>query len=349
MATVSASASPRVSVIILNWNGREHLVACLPSLLAQSYTDFEIIVVDNGSTDGTVDWLRDHFPQVRLIQNATNRGFAAANNQAICASTAEYLALLNNDTVVDERWLEVMVRTADGNPQIGMVAAHLWLAGRPAVIDSAGIAIDRASLAWGITADHLEQAAHLPVTHEVFGASGGAALYRRAMLAEIGLFDEDFFAYLEDVDLAWRAQWAGWRAVYAPDAVVWHHHSATSNRIPHLKSRLLGRNKLWLIAKNYPFPHILWYLPVIMIYELMALAYAWREGRLRSALAGRLAAIAQLPKMIAKRRTQIRRITPQAMFAKLAPIEPPWRLMRRYAHLPPTPVNTTQAPDHPIT
>jgi GT2 family glycosyltransferase len=154
------------------------------------------------------------------------------------------------------------------------------------------------------------------------------------MLDDIGLFDEDFFAYLEDVDLAWRAQWAGWRCVYAPDAVVWHHHSATSNRIPHFKSRLLGRNKLWLLAKNYPFPHLLWYLPLIVLYELMSLAFTWHEGRFRSAFAGRLAALPQLPMMLAKRRTQVRRITAQAMMGKLAPIEPPWQLLKRYDHVP---------------
>jgi GT2 family glycosyltransferase len=168
---------------------------------------------------------------------------------------------------------------------------------------------------------------------DVFGASGGAAFYRRAMLDEIGLLDEDFFAYLEDVDLAWRAQWAGWRCVYAPDAVVWHHHSATSARIPNFKSRLLGRNKIWLLAKNYPFPHIVWYFPLILFFELMAIGYAWRQQRLRSAIAGRWAAWSLLPVMIRRRKRRVQRISSALMLQKLHPIESPFQILRRYTHV----------------
>lgn len=328
------SAPSAVAVIILNWNGRDHLAACLPSLFAQTYEQFEVIVVDNGSTDGSQRWLREHYPQVRLVENSTNQGFAAANNQAIRATQAEYIVLLNNDTVVEPHWLRALVAAAKTDPAIGMVAAKMLLASSPGIIDSTGIAIDRAGIAWGREGGRPDHPASPGALVEVFGASGGAALYRRVVLDEIGLFDEAFFAYLEDVDLAWRAQWAGWRCVYAPDAVVWHHHSATGNRIPHFKSRLLGRNKIWLIARQYPFPHILWYLPLILLYELLSLAYAARERRLGSALAGRLEALRRLPAVLKQRRTQVRRISPAAMMAKLQPVEPPWRVIGRYRHVP---------------
>lgn len=333
MSTASTKARPRISVIILNWNGRDHLAACLPSLLRQTYTDFEVVVVDNGSTDGSVTFVQRQFPQVQLIGNETNLGFAAANNQAIRATQSEFVALLNNDTVADPHWLEALLSAA-GDPSVGMVATQMRLAHQPDCIDSAGVAIDRAGIAWGV-AGGLPVAAGGGAPGDCFGASGGAALYRRVMLDDIGLFDEDFFAYLEDVDLAWRAQWAGWRAVYAPGAVVIHHHSATGNRIPHFKSRLLGRNKLWLLTKNYPFPHLLWYLPVITLYEWMSLAVAWRQRRLRSALTGRWEALRRLPTLLARRRGLVKRITTQAMMARLYPVEAPWQVLRRYGHTPP--------------
>lgn len=335
-------SSPRVAIIIINWNGRQHLENCLPSLAAQRYRDFEIILVDNGSTDDSLAWVRSHFPHIRVLENASNQGFAAPNNQAICASQSEFVVLLNNDTVADPNWLATLVAVADRDPTIGMVASKMLLAERPGIIDSAGIALDRSGLAWGIAAGQPDLPVPPGTMVEVFGASGGAALYRRAMLDEIGLFDEDFFAYLEDVDLAWRAQWAGWRAVYAADAVVEHHHSATSNRIPHFKSRLLGRNKLWLLAKNYPFPHLLWYLPLIASYELMSLARAAYERRLSSALAGRINALRHLPAMWAKRRTQIRRRSARSMLDQLHPVVSPWQTLQRYTHVPSMPTTESE-------
>jgi GT2 family glycosyltransferase len=291
------------------------------------------MVVDNCSTDGSVAFIRQQFPQVMLIENQINRGFAAANNQAIQALQTEFVALLNNDTQVDANWLQVLVQAMERDPAVGMVAAKLLLTEQPGVIDSAGIAIDRAGIAWGAAGGQPDYPAQPGAVVDVFGASGGAALYRRTMLDEIGLFDEDFFAYLEDVDLAWRAQWAGWQAVCTPNAVVLHHHSATSQRIPHFKSRLLGRNKLWLIAKNYPLPHLLWYWPLILGYEAFSLAYALQQRRLGSSLTGRLAALPKLVTMFAKRRQRLNRISARAMMQKLQPVELPLRVLRRYRHV----------------
>jgi GT2 family glycosyltransferase/glycosyltransferase involved in cell wall biosynthesis len=340
----SSPSGPRVSVIIVNWNGRTHLATCLPALFAQSFRDFEVIVVDNGSTDGSVEWVKEQFAQVRVIQNQTNLGFAVANNQGIRAAQGKLVALLNNDTQVDPQWLAEMVEAMESDPSVGMVAAKMLLADQPNLIDSAGVAIDRAGIAWGAEGGQTDHLTTSAAVREVFGACGGAALYRRSMLAEIGLLDEDFFAYLEDVDLAWRAQWAGWRGVYAARAQVLHLHSATSKRIPHFKSRLLGRNKLWLLVKNYPWPHLLWYLPLILLYEALSLGYALRENRLTSALAGRLEALRRLPVMLAKRRGILQRISAQAMMAKLHPVESPLAILRRYAHVQPR--STNHAPSN---
>jgi GT2 family glycosyltransferase len=316
------------SVIIVNWNGRRYLEDCLRSVLAQTYDAFEVILVDNGSTDGSAEWAGATFPQVRLIRNQTNRGFAAANNQAIRATDSEFVALLNNDTVVEPGWLQALVKVMETRATIGMCASKMLLASQPDTVDSAGIAIDRAGIAWGITGS----AADLDRPRPVFGASGGAALYRRAMLDEIGLFDEDFFAYLEDVDLAWRAQWAGWEAIYAPEAVVYHVHSGTSRTIPHFKSRLLGRNKIWLLCKNYPFPQLLWNLPLILWYEGMSLTYALVQRRFASALLGRLEALGKAPRMIAKRKQMPIRVTANSIYRQLRPAEGPIAVLARYAH-----------------
>ncbi len=323
----------RVVVIVPNWNGMGHLEACLRSLLAQEFADYAVILVDNGSRDGSLELVQREFPQVCVIANATNLGFATANNQAVRASRSEFVATLNNDAWADPRWLGELVRAMEARPEVGMCASRMLLADQPAVVDSAGIAVDRVGIAWGLGGGSPDDgAASSPIP--VFSPCAGAALYRRAMLDEIGLFDEDFFAYLEDVDLAWRAQWAGWQCLYVPTAVVYHAHSATS-REGYLtrKSRLLGRNKAWMVCKNYPFPAAIWYAPLFLAYDLMALGYALTTGYGLSALQGRLEALGAIPRMLTKRRALIRRVPPSVIMRQLAPVENPLAVLRRYRHL----------------
>ena len=320
----------RVVLVIPNWNGRQYLEPCLRAVFAQEFRDFVVILVDNGSMDGSVDLVRARFPQVRLIENGENRGFAIANNQAIRSSASEFVATLNNDTEVDPGWLGALVRALEGDPSIGMCASKMLLADRRTVVESAGIAVDKAGIVWNreeARDSHPGAAAPVPV----FGPCAGAALYRRAMLDEIGLFDEDFFAYMEDVDLAWRAQWAGWGCVYVPQAVVYHVHSATGREGSHFKNRLLGRNKIWLLCKDYPLRP--WYLLLVLAYDLMSLGYAVAAGRGLGALQGRVESLGKLPHMLAKRRRISRRVSSRAMMAKLQPSENPLAVLRRYARL----------------
>ena len=320
----------RVVLVIPNWNGRRYLEPCLRAVFAQEFRDFVVALVDNGSMDGSVDLVRARFPQVRLIENGENRGFAIANNQAIRASDSEFVATLNNDTEVDPGWLGALVQALETDPSIGMCASKMLLADRRAVVDSAGIAVDKAGIVWnreGGRDSHPGAAALVPV----FGPCAGAALYRRAMLDEIGLFDEDFFAYMEDVDLAWRAQWAGWGCVYVPQAVVYHVHSATGREGSHFKNRLLGRNKIWLLCKNYPL--LPWYMLLVLVYDVMSLGYAVAVGRGPGALQGRLESLGKIPHMLAKRQWISRRVSSRAMMAKLQPSENPLAVLRRYARL----------------
>jgi GT2 family glycosyltransferase len=318
-----------VTLVIVNWNGVRFMRRCLQSVLDQDYGDFAVIVVDNGSTDGSCDLIRRNFPQVQLIQNAENVGFAVANNQAIEASRSEFVATLNNDTWVSRAWLGALVQAMERGPRVGMCASRMLLASQAGLVDSLGIAVDRLGFASNVGAGQ-EDIAVGSHPGALLGPCAGAALYRRAMLDEIGLFDEDFFMYLEDADLAWRAQWAGWQCHYAPEALVYHVHSGTAQEGSSFKHRLLGRNKVWMVCKNYPFPPILWYAPAMLLVDILAVAYAALVERQMDTLLGRLEALGGLFRMLSKRSKRVRRVSWREMTARLQPVEGPLAMLRRY-------------------
>ncbi|GIV83474.1 MAG: glycosyl transferase [Candidatus Roseilinea sp.] len=322
----------RVDLVIVNWNGLRHLPSCFDALRAQTFTDFQVWLVDNGSTDGSVEWVRRREPQTRLLLNAHNRGFAAANNQAIRAGSAPYVATLNNDTMPDPRWLAELVRALDADPRLGAAASLMLFADRPGMINSAGVAVDRLGIAWDRRGGQPVAESETAPT-PVFGACAGAALYRRAMLDEVGLFDEDFFAYLEDVDLAWRAQWAGWTTAYVPTARVLHCHSATAGEGSPLKRRLLGRNKVWLILKNYPLPYLWRYWLLMWGYDAAAVARALITRQAAGVLAGRWEGWRNAAHAWRKRRALLRRRSDRHIFDRLAPAQSPRAVMARYRHL----------------
>ena len=324
----------RASVVIVNWNGREYLDRCLSSVLAQTYPHFEVILVDNGSTDGSAEYVSAAFPEVLSIRNQENLGFAAGNNVGIKASRGKFLATLNNDTEVDPLWLEELVTAMGSLPRVGMCASKMLLYHQPHIIDSTGIDINAAAIAWDREGGKLDREEELrPV--EIFGACAGAALYHREMLDEIGLFDEDYFIYLEDVDLAWRAQLRGWRCLYVPTAKVKHIHSATMVEGSPVKNYLLGRNRMWTIIKNYPLPHLFLYLPLIALYDLSAISYSLLAKGDTSSLRGRIAALTKLGRFLKKRRgIQAGRCVPFSDLAKqFQPLENPLQMWRRYRYL----------------
>ena len=325
---------PLVELIIVNWNGRHLLGPCLTALSRDPGVDFQVTVYDNGSTDGSVAYLESEFPTVRILRGRRNVGFAPAVNEAIRTSSAPYVALLNNDTEVEANWLAELIRAAETDPSVGMVASQMVFWSAPDTINSAGIEIDRCGIAW-------DRQGGRPVAPddrlvEIFGPSGGAALFRRAMLDQIGLFDADFFAYLEDVDLAWRAQLAGWRCLYNPGARVRHHHSATGREGSPLKNFLLSRNKVWTVFKNYPAPEFYRYLPAILFYDLATVPYRLvLKGDIHS-LRGRLAGWAGLPTVRRKRR-QVQRLATEEGRAQawrlMRPVEHPLAVLARYRHI----------------
>lgn len=313
-----------VSVIVLNWNGKHLLERCLPSVLGQDHGDYEVVLFDNGSTDGSPEWVALHFPAVRVLRSDENVGFSRGNNQAIRATDSPFVVLLNNDADPEPNWLGELIAAATPNPSVGMCASKMVRADDPTVMDTCGIEVDRAGIGWDRYSGEPERSEEKE-PYEIFGPCGGAALYRREMLDQVGLLDEDFFIYYEDIDLAWRAQRAGWHCLYVPSARVVHRHSGTVGERSPFKQYLLGRNKLWTIVKNYSWPGWMLYLPWILAYDTGAWLYALLRGDIHP-LRGRLAALGQLGRFLRKRRAIQSSGPPPA----LVPIKNPLRLLRTH-------------------
>ena len=314
---------PSVSVVIANLNGEEYLADCLKSLADQTFREFEVIVVDNGSTDGSLSLLNKDFPWVKVVALKENEGFARANNRGFEASSSEYIATLNNDTIANRGWLGALYEAARADGNTGMVASKIFLGREGNEIDSAGMLI----YPDGMTRQrgHGERdTGQYDGMVEVLFPSACAALYRRQMLKEIGFFDEDFFSYCEDADLGLRARLAGWKAVFAPAAVVHHLYSRTGGRHSTFKAYLVERNHLWVLLKNLPMPFILLFpfytvwRYIIQVYSLFSgkgsvARLAEQSGRLQMialVLKAYGSALAMLPRMLRKRKSiwEMRRI-----------------------------------------
>jgi hypothetical protein len=253
--------SPRISVIVVNCKRRELLGRCLESLARQEGADFEVIVVDNGSDDGSPDMVaRDYTAarglRLRLIRNPSNRGFCAANNQGIAASKAEFVALLNNDAEAYPGWLAALRRCFEGRPEVGMAASKILVFEDPRRIDKAGHLIYPDGQNRGRGSGEVD-AGQYDRMEETLWPDGCAAMYRKDMLDRIGGFDEDFFAYADDAELGLRARIAGWICLYAPDALVRHHRGATLGITSSRRLELIERNRILLAVKLFPWS-LLW-------------------------------------------------------------------------------------------
>jgi GT2 family glycosyltransferase len=239
-----SSQVPTVTVVVPTLAAGDALAECLASLEGQTFSDFEVVVVDNSGRKTVRGSGR-----VRVIANEGNVGFGAAVNQAFRQSKTPFLAVINDDAAADPRWLEALLAAIEPRADVGMCASQVRLAGE-AVLDSAGMLLcgDGSSKQRG----HGELAGSYARKEEALLASGSAALYRREMLEEIGLFDESFFLYCEDTDLGLRARWAGWECLYVPEAQVEHRYSQSAGRASALKAYYVERNRLFVIFKNFP-------------------------------------------------------------------------------------------------
>jgi hypothetical protein len=292
-----------ISVIVLNYNGKGFLNSCLSSLASQTYSDFEVIVVDNGSRDGSPEYVKENYPWVRLAKNDENLGFAGGTNVGIRAAKGEFVITLNNDSRADSRFIEELIKPM-ADPEVGVCAAKmLFPDGR---INSAGICISRSGAAWDRGMFEPDRGQY-EFVEEVFGACAGAALYRREMLDEIGLFDEDFFLYLEDVDLAFRARLAGWKCLYVPGARVIHHHGGTAGVGSDLAVYYGNRNIVWYPIKDFPFRLLITSLPFIVARNLAVIPYYALRGQGGVILKSKLDALKGVVKMMEKRKDVVRR------------------------------------------
>jgi GT2 family glycosyltransferase len=302
LPTNGVHGAPRLTVAILSYDGRHLLEVILPSLARQHYRDFEVVVVDNGSRDDTVQWLAQSWPQVRVISLPENVGVTAALNVCAHSGEGELLALFNNDVELDPDCLGELAGALETHPQAGWAAAKLRDFQRRELLDGAGDVFTWAATG-GRRGNGEPDRGQYDAPGEVFGACGGAALYRRSVLRLVGDFDEDFFAFYEDVDWNLRAQLAGFSCRYVPSALAYHMGSATIGRgLSDFTRYHLWRNQLWIVAKDLPLGAIVRHSPELLLGQLENLAMAVRARKLYIWLRVWRDALVGLPRMLRKRR-----------------------------------------------
>ena len=297
-----------ISVVVTNYNGRRYLPDCLSSLALQTYQDFETIVVDNASTDGSVEFVEENYPEVRIVRNRGNLGFAGGTNAGIRAARGEYILTLNNDTKADPCFVEHLRSAMDADPAAGMCAAKMLFP--DGSINSTGICISRSGAAWDRGMYEPDRGQY-DRPDEVFSPCAGAALYRREMLNEVGLFDEDFFCYMEDVDLAFRARLAGGTCRYVPEAKVYHHHGGTAGVGTDFAVYYGNRNVVWYVVKNFPSWLLVTSLPWLHGRNRAVVPYYAARGLGRAIVRSKVDAVRGIPGMLRKRST-IRRSVPES-------------------------------------
>ncbi len=310
-----------VSVIIVNWNGRHHLEICLPALYTQARPADEIIVVDNGSSDDSVAFVREHYPEAKLVETGENLGFSGGNIAGYAVATGAYIVLLNNDTKPLVGWLEALVKSADARDDVGVVASLMtdW-EGR--VIDTAGDGCSVTGRGY-----HLHKLEPVPATlasklasRDVFSACAGAALYKREMLQEIGFLDPRFFMNAEDTDLSFRAQLGGWKVHFCAQSVVRHRISASQGAASGRSVFFNARNHLWCYLKCMPLPLIILYSPVLLAETLALWMLYLTQGNGTAYARGLMAAVRGAREVLEERkRVQAgRKLSVRALHKKLS-------------------------------
>ena len=316
---------PDISIIVVTWNGRQHLDACLGAIAAQEGVDAETILVDNASTDGTLDYVRSRYPWVRVIALDRNHGFAGGNNAGAREARGRYLAFLNNDTAADPRWLRTLRGGLDETRGVALATSRIVYMHDPQIVDSAGDGLTR----WGgaFKRHHGGAARDVGESRDVFGACGAAFIIQKAVFEAIGGFDPDFFLSHEDVDLSYRAQLRGYRCRYVADSIVHHRGSASIGRASRLAVFHGQRNLEWMYIQNTPLPLLVRTLPGHVLYNAAAAVHFTRQGLLGAFVSAKLAALAGLPRALRKRRAiQRTRAVPARDIWKQ--LEPRWLALK---------------------
>jgi len=292
---------PRVTAVVLNYNGRHLLDTIIASLVAQTYADVRRVILDDGSTDGSVEYVRARWPTVEVVELRENIGITAALNRAVELATGEYVALLNNDLELDPGWLSELVRVLDEHPRTGSVTGKMLDFYDRSVLDGAGD-----SFMWSSAAQRRgfrePDRGQFDQPSEVFSPCAGAALFRLAAFEDVGKFDPDFIAYLEDVDWGFRAQLRAWQSRYEPRAVAYHMGGATTGKDTRRYGALQRRNQVLLIVKNYPARSLMRHWPKILLHHGGWVAASIRDRMLLAHLGAWWDALRALPSALRKRR-----------------------------------------------
>lgn len=319
------TTEPRLfSIIIPNWNGIQHLQVCLDSLMQQTYPAIEVILADNASADGSIEFVRANYPHVQVLALPRNLGFTGACNAGLRAAQGRYLALLNNDTEVAPEWVSEVVAAFERHPEAGSVASRMMLFDKRDHFHTAGdlYRVDGIPVNRGVWQADTGQ---FDAEEQVFSACGGSSAYRREALEQVGLLDERYFFSCEDVDLGWRLQLADWRCIYAPRATVYHKLKASGGNSGATASFHDGRNFLYLIALNYPWPLLRRHFGAVIRAQARLAAEAlrsWRGAAARARLRGMLAGILRIPLLIRPRRRiqASRRVSLDTLESVLTPV-----------------------------
>lgn len=291
---------PVISTIIVNWNGKHLLDECLGAVRGQTFRDFETIVVDNGSSDGSADYVQTHYPEVKLVALPENRGFTGGNIAGYEVATGDLIVLLNNDTEAHPGWLEHIYKASLVFPDAGSFASKMLYFDQRERIENCGFELSAAGTTEDVGRGKLDGAAW-STFRSVFGACGGAVAYRRPMLQDVGFFDPDFFMIYEDVDLSFRAQLRGYSCVYCPQAMVYHRYRSTIKTRPVLQVFYSQRNIELVYLKDMPLAVILRALPQRLLYEAGAAIYFVLQGRGSAFLLAKLDVLRCLPSILRKR------------------------------------------------
>lgn len=292
---------PEISVIIVNWNGKHLLEDCLNSLRRQTFRDFETILVDNGSNDGSCEFVTTRFPEVHLIALPDNRGFAGGNIAGYDHARGKLIALLNNDTEAHTGWLEEVYKASLVFPNAGSFASKMMYFDARGTIENCGFDLGTCGTTIDLGRDEVD-GPNWAVPREVFGACGGAAIYRRSMLDQIGFLDPDFFMVFEDVDLSFRAQLSGYACVYIPEAVVFHRYRTSLGAGSAQSIFYSQRNIEYVYLKNMPASLMLRSAPLRMIYIVGGAFHFISLGRGFAFFRSKLSALRHFPSLLGKRR-----------------------------------------------